>query len=304
MAQSGQTQNSAPAIPPRFNSPMEDPSTPYYLHPSEGPGLQLVSHQLRSDNYASWSRAIIIALTIKNKMGFIDGSLPVPPATDPIQLNAWIRNSTMVFSWILNSVSKEIQSSVLYFTSAKEIWDELKTRFQQSNGPHLFQLRRNLANLAQNDQTIVDNYTRVKSLSDELSTFRPGCTCGNLSTYFETECVMNFLMGLNESFNVTRSQILLMDPLPSIARVFFLLVQEENQRSLSISINNNNLLTMATRTEVNKKIGNTVYKKRERPLCTHCGLNGHTIEIVIRSMVILLDTRLNQEISSHILSIW
>lgn len=234
MAHSGQNPNN-PAIPPRFHSPLEDPATPYYLHPSEGPGLQLVSHQLKSDNYASWSRAIVIALTVKNKIGFIDGSLPTPPATDPIQLNAWIRNSTMVFSWILNSVSKEIQSSVLYFSSAKEIWDELKTRFQQSNGPRLFQIRRNLATLSQNDQTVVDYYTRMKSLWDELSTFRPGCSCGNchcvgtqnLSTYFENECVMNFLMGLNESFNITRSQILLMDPLPSIARVFSLLVQKK-----------------------------------------------------------------------------
>lgn len=195
MAHSGQNPNN-PAIPPRFHSPLEDPATPYYLHPSEGPGLQLVSHQLKSDNYASWSRAIVIALTVKNKIGFIDGSLPTPPATDPIQLNAWIRNSTMVFSWILNSVSKEIQSSVLYFSSAKEIWDELKTRFQQSNGPRLFQIRRNLATLSQNDQTVVDYYTRMKSLWDELSTFRPGCSCGNchcvgtqnLSTYFENEC--------------------------------------------------------------------------------------------------------------------
>lgn len=141
----------------------------------------------------------------------------------------------MVISSILNSVSKEIQSSVLYFSSAKEIWDELKTRFQQSNGPRLFQIRRNLATFSQNDQTVVDN-TRMKSLWDELSTFRPGCSCGNchcvgtqnLSTYFENECVMNFLMGLNESFNITCSQILLMDHLPSIARVFSLLVQEEN----------------------------------------------------------------------------
>lgn len=57
------------------------------------------------------------------------------------------------------------------------------------------------------------------------------------------------------------------------------MVQEENQRSLSASISNShNLSTMATRTDVNKKPGNNVYKKKERPLCTHCGLNGHTID--------------------------
>lgn len=227
-------QPAAVAPPPRSTNPLEDPSSPYYLHPSEGPGLQLVSHPLTSDNYPSWSRSIIIALTIKNKIGFIDGSLPSPPATSPILLNAWIRNSTMVFSWILNSVSKSIQSSVLYFSSAKEIWDELKNRFQQSNGPRLFQIRLDLANLSQSDMTIVDYYTKVKSLWDELVTFRPSCTCGtcncvgtqSLNSYFQAECVMNFLMGLNESYHHIRSQILLLDPIPPINRVFSLLVQE------------------------------------------------------------------------------
>lgn len=48
---------------------------------------------------------------------------------------------------------------------------------------------------------------------------------------------MNFLMGLNDSFSQTRGQILLMDPLPSINRVFSLIVQEEKQKSLSRDTN-------------------------------------------------------------------
>jgi hypothetical protein len=58
---------------------------------------------------------------------------------------------------------------------------------------------------------------------------------------YEQRCVMQFLMGLNESFATVRGQILLMDPMPPINKVFSLVRQEERQRSigsLNGSLNN------------------------------------------------------------------
>lgn len=53
-----------------------DVTSPYYLHRSDNPGLVLVNQQLTGDNYASWSRAIKIAISFKNKLD--DGSLAKP----------------------------------------------------------------------------------------------------------------------------------------------------------------------------------------------------------------------------------
>ena len=122
------------------NSAINDASSPYFLHHSDNPGLVLVSQPLTEENYASWSRAMLIALSVKNKLGFIDGSIPKPGDTELIRLNSWIRNNNIVISWILNSVSKEISASVIYSESAYEIWLDLKDRFQQGNGPRIFQL--------------------------------------------------------------------------------------------------------------------------------------------------------------------
>lgn len=248
--------NSA-APPSRFHSPVDDPASPYYLHPSEGPGLVLVSQPLTGDNYTAWSRAFLVAITIKNKICFLDGSIVAPIDPSPILQNAWIRNNNLVFSWIYNSISKDIQASLLYTTSAKAIWDELRTRFLQSNGPRQFQLRRDLANTTQDDLSVTQYYTKMKTLWDELSHFRPACSCSTcicggvakLCTYFETEFVLNFLMGLSDVFNNTRNQILMMDPLPSINRVFSIMVQEERQKSIGVSSTPGHLLTMATRFE-------------------------------------------------------
>lgn len=47
---------------------------------------------------------------------------------------------------------------------------------------------------------------------------------------------MKFLVGLNDSYALVRSQLLLVVPLPSITKVFSLLLQEQSQRQLTNSV--------------------------------------------------------------------
>ena len=51
-----------------------------------------------------------------------------------------------------------------------------------------------------------------------------------IATLQQEERLMQFLMGLNDSFSAIRSQILLMDPLPAVNKAYSLVLQEENQR--------------------------------------------------------------------------
>jgi hypothetical protein len=44
----------------------------------------------------------------------------------------------MVFSWIINFVSKETTASVIYINNAEAMWKDLKERFSQGNGPRIF----------------------------------------------------------------------------------------------------------------------------------------------------------------------
>nr|KYP41263.1 hypothetical protein KK1_037355 [Cajanus cajan] len=125
--------------------PTQDPSNPLFLHHSDGPGLVLTSQPLDHKNYTTWSRAMHVALSVKNKLAFIDETLPKPAATDST-FAAWNRGNNVVISWLYNSVSKDIITSILFATTAKEIWDDLKTRFSRKNGPRIFQLRRQLIN--------------------------------------------------------------------------------------------------------------------------------------------------------------
>ncbi|XP_073063739.1 uncharacterized protein [Primulina eburnea] len=80
-------------------------------------------------------------------------------------------------------------------------------------------------------------YTRMRTLWDELKDFQSVfvCTCGSMKewmNYQNQDCVLEFLMGLNDSYAQIRAQILMMDPLPVMSKIFSLVIQEERQRSI------------------------------------------------------------------------
>ena len=103
---------------------MADPKdNPFYPHPSDNPGLVLVSQPLGEDNYSSWKRAMVLALESKNKIGFVDGSIQQPEPENP-QFRAWKRNNNLVASWLINSINKEITASVIYSDTAAAIWHD------------------------------------------------------------------------------------------------------------------------------------------------------------------------------------
>lgn len=205
------------------NSNNQSSNDPYFINNNDNPGSILVSQILTGENFASWSRSMEIALSAKNKFEFVDNSLPKPDGSDPEKLKLWCRNNNIVISWILNAVSKDISASIIYLETASAMWKELNERFRQSNGPRIFQIKRNLMNLTQGQDSISTYYTKLKMIWDELATYNHNCTCGRCTCggARESEQTMSFLMGLNESYAQIRGQILLMDPIPSVNRIFF-----------------------------------------------------------------------------------
>ncbi|XP_039071462.1 uncharacterized protein LOC120218595 [Hibiscus syriacus] len=250
---------------------------PYYLHQSDNSGTILVTQLLSNDNFHSWKRSTMLALSAKNKIGFIDGSITAPDSSMVDQYNAWMRANNLVNSWILNFFSKDIAASLLYHTSAAEMWKDLVDRFQQSNGPRLFQLKKRLCEFMQDQMSVSHYYTQLKNVWDELFSIRQlcsclQCTCGVVQRMIaeqQQEEVIQFLMGLNESYAHIRGQILLMDHLPSISKVFTLVVQEENQRNVQ-TIHPISEPTFAVKARPG------VSGRKNGPLCSHCNILGHT----------------------------
>ena len=70
----------------------------------------------------------------------------------------------MILSWILNSLTPDIADSVIFLTTAKEVWEDLRDRFTQSNAPRIFQIERDIACLTQDKMSVAANYTCLKKL--------------------------------------------------------------------------------------------------------------------------------------------
>jgi hypothetical protein len=147
-------------------------------------------------------------------------------------------------------------------------------------------LQKKIFVLAQGNNSVSAYYTQLKGLRDELLSFRPvsNCSCGGskvLVEHNQQEYIFHFLMGLNEPFANIKGQILLIDPLPPINKVFSLVLQEERQRELyasSLFVHD----TAALLTKIDHSPSNSYPKqsqfRKPRPLCSHCGLLGRTIE--------------------------
>ncbi|XP_062152085.1 uncharacterized protein LOC133860512 [Alnus glutinosa] len=198
-----------------------NPASPFYLPHGESSGTILVSQPLIGENYNTWSHSMIMALTAKNKLAFVDGSLLQPVVESGVEYQTWIRCNNMVLSWILNFVSKEIAASVIYIDTCHGMWLDLKERFSQKNGPRVFQLQKSISALTQ------DNFS-----------------------------------------------ILLMEPLPSINKVFSMITQEEKQQEISVKNPSFNLESAALMTAPVAWFVKQPYRK-DKPVCTHCKVPGH-----------------------------
>ena len=122
-----QTENSIPSS----STVMADEFTnnPFFLPANENPGHILTSQPLTGpENYMSWARLVFLALSSKNKFGFVNGSIPEPNPSSPL-FNSWSRCNTTVLSWLRNSLSMELKASVIYINTVKDLWIDLKDRF-------------------------------------------------------------------------------------------------------------------------------------------------------------------------------
>nr|KYP43747.1 hypothetical protein KK1_034783 [Cajanus cajan] len=220
---------------------------------------------------------MLTALSAKNKFEFIDSSIQRLVSTDS-QYTVWKRCNNMVVSWLVHSVSPLIRQSILWMDNAQEIWKDLESRYSQGDLLRISNLQQEITSIRQGDRSITDYFTRIRIIWDELESYcvcDPKCSCNALTTVFERkkqDRVMQCLRGLNDQFNIVRSNILMMEPLPRIDKVFSYVVQQERQ------ITNNDLLGNTRSRAGLGGFGRGNSNGKGTKVCTHCGFTNHTVD--------------------------
>lgn len=116
-----------------------DSNHPLYLHHSDHPNYALVTQLQNDTNYYHRRRSAEVSLTVKNKLLFVTGGCAKPDEGTPLEMQ-WKRCNSMVISWLLHSVKKEIAETLLYYNTASEIWNDLKLHFDQPNSARTYQV--------------------------------------------------------------------------------------------------------------------------------------------------------------------
>ena len=294
----------------------QDPCTIYgshfYIHPSDTTIIKLVPELFNGTGFIDWKRSIMLSLSPKNKLCFIDGSLPEPPLNH-INYAAWHRCNDMVKNWLHCSLVKTIAKSVYYCKTAAKIWNDLEERYGQAIASQLYSLRQSLLDVKQeSDESVADFYTKIKSIWDEIDMHDPlsvcsynACNCtsnkNNLRSQ-QARRVMLFLMKLIDDFKQVRSNVLMIQPLPPLNQVYRMCLQEENQKAVTKATTATQLESMAFAVDRRRftdphKYGKDTYptnnyntnsniaankmigtKRSSIWFCDHCKISGHSIE--------------------------
>ncbi|XP_050104661.1 uncharacterized protein LOC126584269 [Malus sylvestris] len=101
-------------------NPYDDPNHPMYLHHSDQPGAILVPQPLNEENYETWSRAMTMALSAKNKEGFIDGSISRPNKSSTFELKDTIDACQKLKKGKEKDDAQDRRTSKTYHVQAKE----------------------------------------------------------------------------------------------------------------------------------------------------------------------------------------
>ncbi|XP_016192746.1 uncharacterized protein LOC107633653 [Arachis ipaensis] len=182
-------------------NPLSDPSSVFFLHPSENPGVSIIYVKLDTKNYNEWSRAMLIAIKSKNKLGFVDGTLPKP--SNDLR-HRYYQGDIFKIAELeekLFSLKQGDSSITAYFTKLKAIWEDIENF-------------KSIPLCVACDSTYVCGLEKLRIQKKETYTVR-------------------FLRRLNEQYHNVCSQVMLAKPLPDVNEVFSLLTQQERHLNLT-----------------------------------------------------------------------
>ncbi|XP_075103807.1 uncharacterized protein LOC142178367 [Nicotiana tabacum] len=221
-----------------------------FVHPSDTLSSVIIPIQLKgSENYGLWQRSMKIALQAKRKLGFVD----------------------------------DLLSGIGYASNARAVWEDLRERFDKVNRMRIYQLHREIATISQGTDSISTYFTKLKELWGEFDAIVPPPS--SVKDYVELlnqQRLLQFLGGLNDSYNQARCQILMKSTESSLNQAYSMVIEDETQKGSSgrDSTGLNSLMEGNDITALWSAKGPQMQKPRKNfnIQCEFCRMKGHIKE--------------------------
>lgn len=125
----------------------QDTTSAYYIHPSDASHTQLVSVKFNEDGFHNWKHSMMLTLSAKNKLGFVDGTIKAPEKTATNYKNLE-RCNDLVISQLIFNLDESIAKSVLFMNMAQEIWTKLEERYRYASVAQIYSLEQQLTEIS------------------------------------------------------------------------------------------------------------------------------------------------------------
>lgn len=125
-----------------------------------------------------------IALLGKKKLGFVTGTCVKESYKDEL-LEQWETCNAIVLSWIMNIVSEDLLSGIVYASNAHLVWEDLKESFDKR--VRIWQLHREITTLMQGTSSVLTYFLKLKELwhGYDVLVPSPNCGCEKSKDYIE-----------------------------------------------------------------------------------------------------------------------
>ncbi|PNX97393.1 hypothetical protein L195_g020622, partial [Trifolium pratense] len=157
--------------------------------------------KLDGSNYPLWSQIFEMYISGKDKLGYINGDLPQPLSTDP-GFRKWRTENAIVKGWLINSMDTSLIGNFIRFPTAKMV-----TKVNQAGG------------------SIEKYYNDLQHLWREIDFRRPNpmvCPVDiqKYNSIIQEDRVYVFLDGLDDRLDKIRSDVLQLQPFPTVEQAY------------------------------------------------------------------------------------
>ena len=151
----------------------------------------LITIKLSADNYIFWRAQVLPLLGSHYLLGYVDGSLPCPPALvdsvhGPVYNPAhrvWTGQDQANLSSIQGSLSPAVAGLVVFAKTSHEAWTILERTFEAQSQARVSALRRQLGECQKLDSTATEFYNKVKGLADTLASIGQPLTDSEFNSF-------------------------------------------------------------------------------------------------------------------------